>query len=60
MKTRWLIAALLVVGCSEPSEEGPQCVDVASGEVRRSPAPVGIATYPARIQSDWIEAELED
>ncbi|HOX25151.1 MAG TPA: Rieske 2Fe-2S domain-containing protein [Candidatus Krumholzibacteria bacterium] len=34
--------------------------DIASGAVLRSPAPVGIAVFPARIALDWVEADLED
>lgn len=33
--------------------------DITTGAVLRSPAPVGIATYPARVVADWIEADLE-
>ena len=46
-------------GCVTCPRHGAR-FDIASGEVRRSPAPVGIATYPARIQDLWIEADLED
>ena len=46
-------------GCVTCPRHGAR-FDVASGAVRRSPAPVGIATYPARIQDGWVEAELED
>ena len=34
--------------------------DIATGAVKRSPAPVGIATHPARIQDGWVEVDLED
>jgi len=33
--------------------------DVTSGAVLRSPAPTGIASFPARIADGWIEADLE-
>jgi 3-phenylpropionate/trans-cinnamate dioxygenase ferredoxin component len=33
--------------------------DITTGAVLRSPAPVGIATFPARIHAGWIEADLE-
>lgn len=34
--------------------------DIATGAVKRSPAPVGIITYPARIRDGWVEVDLED
>lgn len=34
--------------------------DCTSGAVRRSPAPVGIEAYPARINEGWVEVELEE
>lgn len=34
--------------------------DVATGAVKRSPAPVGIDTFTARIHDDWVEVDLED
>jgi 3-phenylpropionate/trans-cinnamate dioxygenase ferredoxin subunit len=46
-------------GCVTCPRHGAR-FDVTSGDVRRSPAPVGIATFAARIQDGWIEADLED
>ncbi len=46
-------------GCVTCPRHGAR-FDIESGAVRRSPAPVGIATYPARIQDSWVEADLED
>ncbi len=34
--------------------------DCATGDVRRSPAPVGIEVFPSRIEAGWVEVELED
>jgi len=33
--------------------------DMATGAVLRSPAPVGIDSFPTRIDGDWVEADLE-
>ena len=33
--------------------------DITTGAVLRSPAPVGIAVFSARITADWVEADLE-
>jgi nitrite reductase/ring-hydroxylating ferredoxin subunit len=46
-------------GCVSCPRHGAR-FDIATGEVRRSPAPVGITTYPARIDGDWVVADLED
>lgn len=32
--------------------------DVKTGAVLRSPAPVGIASYPTRIAGGWVEVDL--
>jgi 3-phenylpropionate/trans-cinnamate dioxygenase ferredoxin subunit len=33
--------------------------DVTTGAVLRSPAPVGIETFPARLAEGWVEVDLE-
>ena len=52
-------AQSLQQGCVTCPRHGAR-FDVATGEVRRSPAPVGIDTYPVRIKDGWIEADVED
>ncbi len=34
--------------------------DATTGAVLRSPAPVGVEAFPARIVMDWVEIDLED
>ena len=34
--------------------------DVATGDVLRCPAPVGIEVFTARVVDGWVEASLED
>jgi 3-phenylpropionate/trans-cinnamate dioxygenase ferredoxin subunit len=47
-------------GCVTCPRHGAQ-FDVATGEVRRSPAPVGIEAFPARITDDgWVEVDWEE
>jgi len=46
-------------GCLTCPRHGAR-FDVVTGAVKRSPAPVGIDTYPARLQNGWVEADLED
>jgi 3-phenylpropionate/trans-cinnamate dioxygenase ferredoxin subunit len=52
-------AQALQEGCVTCPRHGAR-FDVATGEVRRSPAPVGIDSYPVRIKDGWIEADVED
>lgn len=49
----------LAGGCVTCPRHGAR-FDVATGEVRRSPAAVGIESYATRVQDDWVEAQLED